>query len=94
MASKRSEDAGQRCRPPQWARIRRQVLNRDRWQCQCCGSRGSRFEVDHIRPLMYGGSDDLSNLQVLCRRCHVAKSAAERGGPLSVEWTRKLAEYA
>lgn len=34
--------------------------------------------VDHIKPLAWGGSDERSNKQALCRRCHDEKSAAER----------------
>lgn len=34
-------------------------------------------EVDHIVPLVEGGSDDRSNLQGVCRPCHQAKTARE-----------------
>ena len=60
-----------------WARIRREVLDRDGWRCQACGKPG-RLEVDHILPLHLGGTNDLGNLQALCRGCHISKSSAER----------------
>ena len=62
-----------------WARIRREVLDRDGWRCQAegCGKPG-RLEVDHIVPLHLGGTNDLGNLQALCRGCHISKSSAER----------------
>ena len=41
-----------------WARIRREVLDRDGWRCQTCGKPG-RLEVDHILPLHLGGTNDL-----------------------------------
>lgn len=44
--------------------------------CQGCGQRGS-VEVDHIKPLYKGGSDDPhddSNRQALCLVCHEAKT--------------------
>ncbi|MYC99465.1 MAG: HNH endonuclease [Gammaproteobacteria bacterium] len=55
-----------------WARIRREVLDRDGWRCVKCG-RAGRLEVDHIRPLHRGGSDSLDNLRSLCRGCHVER---------------------
>ena len=39
--------------------------------------RRSLWEVDHIVPLVDGGSHDLDNLQTLCSPCHRAKTAAE-----------------
>lgn len=48
-----------------------------------CGRPGSdnisikesdRMEVDHIRPWSQGGSDELYNLQPLCRPCNRSKS--------------------
>jgi 5-methylcytosine-specific restriction protein A len=34
-------------------------------------------QVDHIVPLRHGGTDDLTNLQTLCLRCHGRKTVAE-----------------
>ena len=38
---------------------------------------GGHFDVDHIIPTMWGGTCRLVNLQILCKRCHAAKSAIE-----------------
>ena len=39
--------------------------------------RRSLWEVDHIVPLVDGGSHDMTNLQSLCTPCHKRKTAAE-----------------
>ena len=44
-----------------------------------CGST-DRISVDHITPLSQGGTHHLDNLRVLCRPCHLAKTAREGGG--------------
>ena len=59
-----------------WVRVRRQVLDASNWRCARCGRYGN--EVDHIEPLHQGGDPwALDNLQVLCRDCHIRKTAAE-----------------
>ena len=60
-----------------WAVARRRVLDRDGWRCQSCG-RAGRLEVDHVEALEDGGDPwALDNLQTLCRRCHIRKTAGE-----------------
>ena len=48
------------------------VLNRDNYTCQCCKGKhkDSKLEVHHIVFRSQGGSDDESNLIVLCHTCH------------------------
>ena len=38
-------------------------------RCEKCGSYVN-LHVHHIKPKSIGGTDDISNLQVLCKRCH------------------------
>jgi 5-methylcytosine-specific restriction endonuclease McrA len=52
--------------------VRRYVLERDRHQCQSCGTTQT-LTIDHIIPLAKGGSNDVSNLQTLCRSCNAQK---------------------
>ncbi|MFE9779276.1 HNH endonuclease [Streptomyces sp. NPDC005775] len=55
-------------------------------QCSCAHCRevfpADSLEVDHRLPLSHGGLDVLTNIQVLCIRCHRAKTANDRrNGP-------------
>lgn len=55
--------------------LRYTVLKRDR-KCLLCGNGpdDAPLEVDHIVPRSKGGSNDITNLQVLCRPCNQGKS--------------------
>jgi 5-methylcytosine-specific restriction protein A len=48
----------------------------DEPMCRQCKTRVA-MEIDHIRPLSEGGTEDESNLQPLCVECHSIKSADE-----------------
>lgn len=51
-----------------------QLVERDGNKCRECGAT-SDVTVDHIQPLSRGGSNDLANLQLLCRQCNSRKGA-------------------
>lgn len=71
--------------------IRRAVVNRRGAACAICGEKLSSpvkpsgpdyplydlIDIDHIVPLVEGGTDHADNLQVLCKPCHKTKSAAD-----------------
>ena len=38
------------------------------------------YVVDHIKPRQDGGTEDESNLQSLCKRCHAKKTGQENNG--------------
>lgn len=59
-------------------RVRLEVKARDGHRCVCCGSTATPLDVDHIVPASLGGSDDLGNLQTLCRGCNTKKGKKER----------------
>ena len=46
------------------------------------------WEIDHITPVSMGGSDDIPNLQLLCKECHKEKTGRERS-IASVHWQNK-----
>lgn len=45
------------------------------YECIRCGKRFRKgdIDIDHIIPRSYGGSDDLSNLQCMCKYCNRSK---------------------
>src|SRR5690606_24701270 len=76
-----------------WRRLVEAVKRRDKYTCQACGRVTEDGECDHIVPLSQGGTDDLSNLQWLCREpCHRVKTAREGSGASNhPEWLPKPA---
>jgi len=62
---------------------RREVLERDGATCQLCGQVGAAdvdadgfsWHIDHITPVILGGSNALGNLQLACRKCNLRKGA-------------------
>ena len=64
-----------------WQKLRKYVLLH---QPVCKGFDGEHCgraaqEVDHILPLSEGGTNDLDNLQGLCKSCHSKKTARDDG---------------
>ena len=55
--------------PELYERLRQQVLRRDDWRCQDCGTR-SNLEVHHQEFRSQGGEDSEQNLITLCVACH------------------------
>lgn len=56
-------------------RKRQKILERDNFKCVNCGSTGdfNCLEVDHIIPVIEGGTNDYNNLQTLCYKCNMDK---------------------
>jgi len=53
----------------EYARLHRQILDRDSWRCQGCGS-SANLEVHHRQFRSQSGHDAEDNLITLCSRCH------------------------
>jgi 5-methylcytosine-specific restriction endonuclease McrA len=49
--------------------LRKQVLLRDGWRCQLCGSIAN-LEIHHKQFRSHSGDDSEENLITLCTRCH------------------------
>lgn len=77
MAHWRGSDRKQRL-PPNWPTLRRQAKERAGGICEMvahgyrCTEVGT--DADHIEP---SGSDDLSNIQWLCRKHHLQKTGRD-----------------
>ena len=39
--------------------------------CFCCGDHRGNLEKAHIIPVSSGGSDDINNIHILCKSCHL-----------------------
>jgi ATP-dependent DNA helicase RecQ len=57
--------------PISYDRLRQQVLRRDGWRCQSCGTM-SNLEVHHKALRSHSGDDSEENLITLCSACHSA----------------------
>ena len=56
----------------------KRVAARQHFKCNLCHRElDETWETDHKVPLWMGGSNEISNLQSLCRSCHISKSAKE-----------------
>lgn len=55
--------------PLRYESLRQQILRRDGWRCQYCGTM-SNLEVHHQQFRSHSGDDSQENLITLCSDCH------------------------
>jgi 5-methylcytosine-specific restriction endonuclease McrA len=55
--------------PKQWKELKKKYGNK----CLCCGRDDVKLVSDHVVPISKGGSNDISNIQPLCRHCNAVK---------------------
>lgn len=60
--------------------------------CPCCKSEKAR-ELDHIQPLIWGGTSNDDNAMALCSRCHFEKSRAEQAIQTAAQAERHVAKW-
>ena len=55
--------------------LRHEIFKRDGYRCRECGATKDEtsLEIDHIIPVARGGTNDINNLQTLCRECNRMK---------------------
>jgi 5-methylcytosine-specific restriction protein A len=89
FADKRRGNRHERGYGSAWDKLRALILARDEGLCQPC-VRAHRVSlataVDHTVPKAEGGTDDPSNLQAICRACHLDKTAAEAKRGIDRGW--------
>ena len=68
--------------PDSYRKLRIEVLERDGWRCQSCGS-SDCLQVHHICFRSRLGDDEDENLITLCADCHsyIHRSWAAKDGP-------------
>ena len=67
-----------------WRETRRKVWKRDKGLCQHCGEAVPliKCHIDHIRSGKLAGNE-MSNLRVLCRRCHILRADFRHRGMIA-----------
>ena len=64
-----------------WRKVREAIMMRDQGLCQECKRNGkvkAGVDCDHVTPVARGGNMwSYSNLQMLCRQCHINKTGRE-----------------
>jgi 5-methylcytosine-specific restriction endonuclease McrA len=65
----RPKAAPSRLDPLSYENLRQQILLRDGWRCQLCGTM-SNLEVHHRKFRSHSGTDSEENLITLCTECH------------------------
>lgn len=54
------------------------IASKQNWKCNHCKQQLTAwFEVDHVKRLDQGGTNDVDNLVALCRNCHGEKTSME-----------------
>lgn len=75
-------------------KIRFEVFKRDSFTCQYCGNKAPDvlLEVDHIKPVAQGGTNDMLNLIASCFDCNRGKSDRELSDNTVIEKQRDKLE--
>ncbi len=74
MSSIGPKPAPSRLDPVSYETLRQQVLRRDGWRCQLCGTM-TNLEVHHKEFRSQSGDDSEQNLITLCAACHASVHA-------------------
>lgn len=72
--------------------LRFEVFKRDKFTCQYCGKSAPDvvLEVDHLKPVAKGGTNDILNLITACKDCNRGKGAKELSDNSTVKKQQKI----
>jgi hypothetical protein len=55
--------------------LKKKIASNQKWKCKTCHQLlDYTYEIDHIHPVYKGGTNNINNLQALCRHCHGKKT--------------------
>ncbi len=57
---------------------KRELIEDQSFKCRICDCPCAKFEIDHIKPLANGGTNNVENLQAICSNCHTEKTVEEK----------------
>jgi 5-methylcytosine-specific restriction endonuclease McrA len=63
----------------------KEIFDKDGGMCRNCGS-WDDLTIDHIIPLTKGGTNDVDNLQTLCRKCNQKKGTKSNFNKKEFYW--------
>ena len=71
--------------------VRFEVFKRDKFTCQYCGASAPDviLQVDHIKPVSKGGTNDIMNLVTACRDCNSGKTNRELSDDSAIKVQKK-----
>jgi hypothetical protein len=84
-------------------RLRYEILRRDNHACRYCGRAAPdvALTVDHVTPVVLGGTDDPTNLATACTDCNAGKTSSTPDAPLvddvasdALRWGKAIEEAA
>lgn len=74
-------------------KIIQQLIENSDNSCAICGEKfdeNNHLDIDHIIPLTAGGTNELENLQLVCRKCNIKKSNILFSEPYFVSFLENL----
>jgi hypothetical protein len=86
-------------RQPVPRRLRFEILRRDNHTCRYCGQSAPdvKLTVDHVVPVVLGGSNDPTNLVAACKDCNAGKASVSPSSTLvadvaddAAKWSRAM----
>lgn len=75
--------------------VRNKILEEQSGKCKTCKDiiGEAKFDIDHIKPISAGGTNERENLQALCQSCHREKCRAEKDACEYVQCDNILSAY-